>query len=229
MRVCILARSALARGELGRRLRDVGIRAELLPIDGPVRWAGPTSGEPVLLVVAGERWDAALAAAVHALRLPNTPVYLVRAAEMTPADQAALLAGGVAEIFPDDEDGLTVLVAAVRWWMEQQRPNRLRLGALIFDRTEGELIGRTARMHLTDMERQLLWQLYRVATGEHPTPLPARELARRLQAPGRAPTTEDAIRTHAKTLRQKIEQDLQHPRLVGHIRGQGYILLLPAR
>lgn len=74
----------------------------------------------------------------------------------------------------------------------------------------------------------MLWYLYTAAARGRSRPLAAADLAQRLRVTGQRPTTAAAVRTHVKTLRQKIEQDLHHPRLLGHVRGQGYVLLLPA-
>lgn len=98
----------------------------------------------------------------------------------------------------------------------QQGPERLKLGALVYDRARDALMQGDEPVHLTTAEATLLNVL---ATGAGQV-LSREELAEKTGVAGNLRTVDVQV----TRLRKKLMDDAQQPRYLQTVRGRGYIL-----
>jgi DNA-binding response OmpR family regulator len=132
----------------------------------------------------------------------------------------------VAASFQPDWLAAQIRAALRRFGMERVAPSVIELGYLRVDLQQRRVTVNEREVPLTRTEFDVL----RVLAERPGTVLPSGEIMQHvmgIRIP--EPEAQDLLKVHIHRLRQKLEQDLDNPRFIRTVRGQGYMYAFERR
>ena len=185
--------------------------------------------QPDAAVLAGPHDLAALARVVGAAHTTGRSLVVVLRPQIPVADAVNLLDVGadyVANSFQPDWLAAQIRAALRRFGMERVAPSVIELGYLRIDLQQRRVTVNEREVPLTRTEFDVL----RVLAERPGTVLPSGEIMQHvmgIRIP--EPEAQDLLKVHIHRLRQKLEQDLDNPRFIRTVRGQGYMYAFERR
>jgi DNA-binding response OmpR family regulator len=185
--------------------------------------------QPDGAVLAAPRDMTALVRLVGTAHTAGRSILVVVWPQIPVADAVTLLDVGadyVAASFQPDWLAAQIRAALRRFGMERVAPSVIELGYLRIDLQQRRVTVSEREVPLTRTEFDVL----RVLAERPGTVLPSGEIMQHvmgIRIP--EPEAQDLLKVHIHRLRQKLEQDLDNPRFIRTVRGQGYMYAFERR